>query len=329
MLRKFGLAMSTVILKLSLVLLALFGAGQMVLGTPEALKTTAEETGLYQEVVDGVYENIKNQPNDSGQNLPLNDPEVERIIKNAFSDEVIRENTESIIDGVYSWLRGETHEPTFVVDLSSARDDLAQELSALAATRYAEKEPCTLSQVQNLNTQEINVFELPCRIPGISAEQAGEKVEEEVKNNTEYLSANTYSLNDLSSNQDGEVATGLKNAPVVFQALSMLPWLLAALVAVCAGGILVLSDRKQRGLRTISWTSLAAGVFLLLGALITRWITSNTRLIESDQVQQSFIEIVRNIINIYLEHVMLFAAVYLVVGALGFGLLWIHSKHKT
>lgn len=329
MFKKFALLTSSGLLKVSLLGLALAGAGWMVLGTPDKLKQAADESNIYGGIVDGILESATQEAqNSTDQQLPVNDPKIQQIAKDSFSPETLSTQSEPIIDGIYAWLQGDTNTPQFSVDLTDAKQQFANGIADYAVERYEALPACTLTQMRSMDMNTIDPFTATCRPPQVPSSLVRERVLSEVTSNDAFLQQTNFTAEDLPTDEQGRTAIdNLNAAPGIYQLFRLLPWVLGIASVVLAVLVYVLHDIKKRALRSLGITFLGTGIFLALGALLLTW-SFNQLNPPNDALafQTSLLTFVKSLVYEYNTALMRFYLVYLGVGTVLLLTLWYQNR---
>lgn len=328
MIKSIALFLSSWLLRLSLFSLALVAAGWIVFGTPDKLKQAADESRLYTSVVDSVIDSAKKQkPNDEVQ-LPFDQPELSAIAKKAFPAKFIGQSSESIIDGFYAWLKGETESPKFSVDLSKAKLNLANGLGDYAAKRYKTLPLCTQAQLRKLGG-DVEPLTVKCRLPNLSSSAIRSQVRSEILKSNEFLGDSTFTADDLPKSDDGKTfAENLAKAPLLFKAFKTLPWILGVLSLLLAIGVVLLSKNVQQGLKSVAKTSLWTGVLLLFGALVSNFVLARLGT-SGDALKASLASMTQSLAADYNAALMRFYLPYIILGVGIFIALRLKNRHIT
>lgn len=313
MFKRFLLISSSALLKLTLFSLALAGAGWMVFGTPNKIKQAADDSGLYSSAVDSVLETTKKQALQDNSALPLDQPELVQVAKNAFPPELLSKNSETIINGFYSWLKGDTASPQFSVDLTQAKQDFANGVGDYAVKRYEALPACTYAQLRTMDTN-VDPLSVNCRPPGLLSTTVGEKVRSELLGSDGFLKDTTFTANDLPKAENGKtLAENMSAAPTVFTAFRLMPWVLSLLGLLFATGVLLLSKDKRQGLKTVSITLIGTGIFLMLGSLLISYLFNKMNQ-PKDTFGASAASVAKTLTADYNSALMRFYIVYIVLG---------------
>jgi hypothetical protein len=331
MLKRFGLILSSGLLKITLFSLALAGAGWMTFGTPDNLKKAADESKLYDSAVTNVLDAAKQDAqSQTDTQLPLDDPKLEQVAKDAFPPELLSKNSGSIIDGFYAWLQGKSESPQFSVDLTQAKQQLATGVADYAKQRYEGLPPCTIQQLQAIDPNNVDAFEVNCRVPGLASDTVYQRVLGEIQNSDGFLQDTTFTADDLPKDEQGRSVTdNLAAAPDLYNLFKSLPWILGILSVLFGVGVLFLSETKRRGLRSLGITLLGTGIFLLIGSWLIGWAFKQINNTQGDAFQNSLIDALSSLVNTYNGNLLKFVLAYILVGAGILLALWYQNRQTT
>lgn len=331
MLKKFLFITSSGLLKLSLLGLALAGAGWLTFGTPDNIKKAADESNIYSGLVNGMLESaVQDAQNNTEQQLPITDPKIQQIAKDSFPPETLSKQGDAIINGIYSWLQGKTEAPQFSIDLTEAKQRFANGIADYAVERYEALPPCTLTQMRSMDLNTIDPFTATCRPPQVPSSLVRERVYNEVINSDTFLQETSFTANDLPKDGQGRtIFDTLAAAPAVYSALRLLPWILAAASIVLAGLVYLLHDNKKRAFRSLGITFLGTGIFLAIGALLLTW-SFNLMNPANDALtfQTSLVEMAKALVNDYNAALTRFYVSYLGIGAVILVSLWYLNRSE-
>ncbi len=161
-----------------------FGA---FLGSNERLKNSIAESGIYEKFIDSVIAANATQSAAQSSSIPLDDPKVQEIAKSVFTPVVLKNSLESVLDGLYDWIDGDSSSLKFTVELTQQREVLFDSLSTYAAERLNGLRPCTQVELQTAN-----VFSLDCQPPGFYEEIVKNQVQRDLTN-SDFLKDSKFS----------------------------------------------------------------------------------------------------------------------------------------
>jgi len=309
------------------------------------------KSNFYGQIVDVVLEKAKasadkEQPNgpngptqdkDSGiGSLPINDPAIQAVAKQAFNSQLLQTSVESFLNGSYNWLEGTAKDIDFRIDLTTAKQQLATGLGTYVTNRVAALPVCA----SNPNIEDYDAFSATCRPSVLSAAQAGSEFSANLLKQ-DFLKDPVITADSLKMEDDGSQKTALTSDSKVtavktaYQRSSQLPILLSLIAAVLATGIVLLSVDKLRGIRKASYVFVVTGVILLLiylglGAASTK-LTDKLTLSGSGSPQQTklMIDFGKVIISDVRSAFLPYTIVYLVLGIAGITVVYIIKKRQT
>lgn len=247
--------------------LALFGwvtATSLVLlvGTPVTIKKTLDSSGLYTQLPDIILDQSGSVTN--GQQVAFDDATVRSVVKSSFSATQLKSYSENFIDGTYTWLEGKSPEPTFSIDLSGARTQIAQGVADRAAERLKGLPPCT-----QIPTGSLDPFTIDCLPPGIDINREKQRILNEVLANKDFLPNSHITAATLPKNEQGKTfVQQYAAAPDYFQLLKQSPWWFVILAVLSASAFLWLAHEKRRAIRTLGRMTLATGSFILVPTVL-------------------------------------------------------------
>lgn len=278
-LRQLGLFLAGSLLTFSLFTIVFVMGLLQLVTNPEKVKTIVSDSGIYETVVSGIIEESQKEAakdNKDGENtdeIPLDRPEVKQAIEKSFTPELLQTSTEDFIDGTYRWLNGEVEKPDFRIDLTTAKDNLIDNLGQYAKDRAAELPECKPDEIPG----EVDVFNASCVPPGFNIDDEIAKIKSELASADKdkgFLADPVITADDLGSkDKAGNTSPGstftedFASLPRAYQNLQLAPMFLGGLAVFASGIIILISKSKRKGFRRVAITLIIAGIVLLLGIL--------------------------------------------------------------
>lgn len=300
----------------------------MVFGTADKIKQAAEESKIYDAIVDNLYETAKIEAGGQGTQLPLDDPAIEKAAKSAFSTELIQKNSTQVIDNVYSWLKQDLKTPNFVVDFSEAKVQLADSLAQYAQDRYEGLPECTLAQLRSLNTSS-DLMNIGCRVPLISGDEARNRVKAELLNSPNFLKDTTFTVEDLPKDPQGmTVFEKAADAPRAFGIASALPVILLFVSVLLAIGVVLLAQTKLIAMKSLGLSLTGVGVFLAIDVFIITWLFKQMNSSSVGEFQNSMLALIRNLTDEYVKALLVYCYVFIGTGAALLLASWLIRKRR-
>ncbi|MBI5357401.1 hypothetical protein HZB74_00930 [Candidatus Saccharibacteria bacterium] len=212
--RWFGLTVVGYALIMALFLLANASVFSLVTSNPDKMKTIIAGSGAYDNLPEAIFSSAEEAATQKGQvdqvknEISPNDPDVKKAILESFSPAFLQKSFESGIDGTYSWLNGESAQPTFVIDLSQPKEQLVNKMVDYRLKTVETLPPCNIKQL-NADT---DVFDLNCKPPyTIDAAKIKQQIKDEMAKN--FLK--TFKIHPTQKNIRFVISTyekGIKNA---------------------------------------------------------------------------------------------------------------------
>lgn len=249
----------------SLLLLAVAVSLNHVFGTPEYIKRSLGQSGLYERVVNDVLDQNQAAADQTKEGtLPLDREEVRQAANQAFNPQLLRRSTEPAIDGTYAWLEGQTDKPDFRVDLSAAKTDFANRIGSYIRERLADLPPCTLDNMPTTT----DPFTINCRPPAINFETEIRRLTNQLATSPDYLADPVITPEDVTVRQDGKEVPfyqAADNLPDAFQWMRRAPFVLGLLTVLAAAAVIALSPLRRQGIKRVTVSLVVSGAVLLIG----------------------------------------------------------------
>lgn len=284
--------------------LTLFGFGLLfslhqALGNPDNVKGALRESGIYNSAVSDLL-NQKESSTDPGttDEIPTDRPEVKDAIEKAFPPATVEDKVNAVLDGTYAWIRGDTEQLQFEVDLSDARIELANNLGAYARARAATLPDCPASQPI---TADFDVFNATCKPAGVDLNLVEAQAKHEVLT-SDLLDNSTITANNLTDEAGRTLDERLKGVPQAYSKLVTGLYLSGAMAIALMAGAIFLSPSRRSGSRRVAIIVLGVGV----SSTVLAWVSSfvANQLAEniskndiSNSLQTSLLEIVRILVH--------------------------------
>lgn len=276
-LRRIGIVVCAGLLPLALVTLTWSHVAQNTVKDKEVVKGWLEESKFYDRAILGVLENSEGNVGD----IPLNDPRVQQIVSEAFTSQFLRDSVTAVLDGTYGWLAGETAQPEFSIDIADAKNKLITNIGTYATEQAAQLPPCTQEQLAEFSNG-FDAFSASCLPAGITAEQAGQQLQDELLASQDFLGDTTFSGADLlaTKTENGStVGESLENsgAPEVYQASNTLLLITGVIAGLLVLAIVLLSANRISGLRRSGVILTGTGILIGFSFLITQQIAATAQ----------------------------------------------------
>lgn len=251
-----------------------------VTANKQQVKNILERSILYENLPTIIYDAAVDSSN-TNSTLPLEDPEIRQIALNVFSAEFTRTNIESLLDGTYDWLEGETEQPEITIDLKEAKDKAANKIGVLAQKKAAALPICSSEQLRANNIDNsFDVFVAECISPFVSLASVQNDIQKAFAQTDALVSDTSISIDDIKNSEGQPAINNLQNAPDAFSAAKLIPYAMLVFAGFLAFMLIHFSKDQYSGYKRIARLVGGAGVFLFLlpiiFSLITRSVLNNS-----------------------------------------------------
>lgn len=268
---------------------------------PTMLNLATSSTGVYK----------TNQP--SEQTLQSLAP----VITKSITPKFVQTTTESIIDGTFTWLKGNTPEPFFVIETSAVKAGLQRDTADYLQARLLALPVCAA------NTTTIDPLTTDCRPPQVS-ESVADTAAVELVQSMPLLSAPEISANSLGLSNAISQKQIAKHLPTAYKVSTLLPYIFAAISLACGVIIIFASTLRSKGWKRVGHSFVWAGALLMLAGLLAAALTKRFGTMTlGDATQQQFVFIdtiftpLANTLSISVSlYTLYFGVVYAIIGAL-------------
>lgn len=242
-------------------------AAVVIFGTPNRLEKSLVNANAYQRFIPAVIAS-NSKDGKALSNLPLDDPEVQRIIKQAFPAQDLQLHTQVVIDSFYNWLRGKTPQPEYKVDLSPNVSLLAAGLSNYAFNRLASLPICQQAPT------EVDPFTATCQPKDFDFEGSRTELQSSIEQNGAILPKKLFTVADLPKDKNGKTfVERFHYAPTLYTVAIAAPIVLVGLIPLTALLIVGLSDHKRRTVQQLGFTILSGTLLLVLTPIVFSFAT--------------------------------------------------------
>jgi hypothetical protein len=325
MVKRLGRGLLSQLFKFSIVFLVLTTALVVVFGTPDRLKSSLKDSGLFDSAVDTVLDESQKDQSNKNDEVPLDDPGVRQAVKTAFPADFLEQTSGQFIDGIYGWLQGTTETPQYELNLSDSKKRLASAVGDAAVKRVKSLPNCTAAQLLKIDQDNLDLFRLKCRPPGIDLKAERTKIVRQIASNDDFLKDTHITAADLPKDNGQTVFDKIDAVPNIFSWIQRLPWIMGILAILGASGLILLHDEKRRGIWLVGRNLLVLGILLTIGALIANYLSGHIQFIkveDGNTLQQTMVSVVRSLIMAVNKVIIIFGAIYAAVG--GIIMLFIH-----
>lgn len=248
----------------------LTAALQRTIGEPEQAKQLLNKSGVYQAVIPSQLVDAQ-QANPGLANLPLTNPQVQKVLGNSLDSQKLQAEGDKAVDGIYSWLEGESPQPHIAIDVQPDQQALSTSLGEYAAKHAATLPACIPGQddYSNFAADPISATCLP---PGVTPEIVRDYVMQAVSGNPALAVSTQLNQNDVKLPNGMTIMDTFKEAPVWYQRAQLLPLIFAA-AAVFLMLLLLLILKPAGAARSTAKHLLSVGITLAICAALLAWGT--------------------------------------------------------
>lgn len=313
--RKFMLWLTSAAFNLVLLSTATVFAVVLVFGSPDQIKTSLNDSQIYDKFVSGLVDSLK-PPKDADITIVVDEPAITQAANAAFSAKDIQRHTESIIDSLYRWLEGDTPDLDFKIDLTSNIQVFADNLQASATSHIDSLPLCTTAQEASLISDAIDPFTLDCKPASLSTQNIANQLVESVSGGEGFLSDPVFTVADLQ-NEAGEspFVNARSLTTTMYRYVKSAPYVLVGTVLALAALLVIEHKNKRGGLGIVAGSLVSSGIFLLVGTWIFDKLLSLTNQAESTDVFQNAMSSVATSLNAaFGKVVMITGGLYIIIG---------------
>lgn len=296
-----------------------WGAYQ-TLGSAGPLKSALRESGIYQTGVgDALQQTNKETPEHKQGDIPIDRPEIQQAIKDAFPPQYIQAQSEKALDATYAWLQGETPTLSFKIDLSEAKTRLADNMAAYAQKRLDTLPACTAADL-HASGSDVDVFTTPCVPPGVDKAALAAKAHDEIVGG-DFLKDTTVSADTIKDDQGRPLGNSMQAGPAIYNTIQVGMYVTMGIAGALAAGVVLLSPAWQAGLRRLGIILLAVGGTGIVLSLLTDMgmRQATTAFLEKAQDNQALQEKIMKVVTLLVSdmrgHWVVFSVVLLAAGA--------------
>lgn len=281
-------------------------------GSSGYIKQAIEESGAYEKFVPSIIES--NREAQAASSIPLDDPEVVKIINDAFPPADLKEKSNLIIDNIFAWLQGGKEDASFRVDFTANKSQLGDKLSEYAFTKLAFKDMCRLQPA------EFDPFTTDCRPANFDIFKGQAEFADQIKSTEGFLGNTVLTEKNLPKNKAGKnIFEQYSFAPKLYGWLQKAPYILFGLTIVASIGYVWTETSRRKGFARLSKGIIGNSVTLIVTPIIfgfiIPWVSKGyTTELAGSSAEVLLNDIVNSVSREFDKLIIWFGAILLLVG---------------
>lgn len=266
----FFLFLASVTYMLLLFLTAGMLEARLTLADSTTMKGWLVDSGVYKSVVEEVSKNARIDQQKDSTSARLTTQDITDAAQASFSATSVQRDSESIIDGFYGWLKGDTSSPTFKVDLGARQADFAKVLTDKLEEKINALPACTTTG--KFTAQAFDLFSSDCKPKGVDLTAKLTAFENDIATNSSILPQTVFTGDDLrltgSNGSKQSIGSALSWPPRAYKLLLWGPVCIGILTLVAILSLVFLSSSRRRGLRRAAWGLVFVGTVLVVSGFL-------------------------------------------------------------
>lgn len=288
--RKAGLFIAGALLPLLLFVWGLIFSVYNVLGTPDNIKHALQSSGIYKTFAHDVLQQQQKQDQQSGEEIPLNQPEVQQIVEQAASPEILQREIEKFLDGAYNWISGESEQLTAELNLTDIKAKLTDGLTQHATGRLNSLPVCSSAPS---NIQDFDTFSATCIPKGLDKNAAVNDIRAEVD---KAFSDPVVNQDDIKNDQGKTIEEQLNAIPAAYQNITLALWIGILLILLSTAGVIWLSQTWRAGLKRAGWVFVSIGGLSAAMVILAAWgLGKIVEQLGTDNIQASAVTVLKTL----------------------------------
>ncbi len=325
--RKILIVLVTPVLALSLFLGIITLSLTSYLSSPEKIKQTLSESGIYENLIDNIASEAQKDTKGEVQQekLPLDNPEIKKIISKAFPPEFWQSGADSIVDGVFVWLNGDSENITFIIDLKKPKENFINLTADYAISRADNLPVCTTPDQIGDPDDLINIA---CKPPDFNATEIRQKFVTEAQNSEFFGDSDTFSATNLKSENNKPIEEQFLVVKQGYSLAKQLPYALLTLALLLSLVLLLLHETRLKGIKKLKVIYSSAGISILIFSAIGWVIFKKISLPNikssdlSSELQTNVLSIANSVFDAIFTVLLIGGVIYVLIGIA----LWLISK---
>lgn len=241
-----------------LFILAYFLAFARVTANPAQVKHALAQSGVYKDIPAIIYDNSVDSGATTSASIPLKSSVVRQAAIDTFSPAFVQKSVESVIEGTYGWLDGETNAPQFTIDLKTAKDDFAKSLS----DRLSKLPKCTAKEQARM--KQFDPYASACLPAGTDVRALKKEIYKETANSDNFLKETKIDASTIKDSDGKPLFDSYSDIPKTYQTALKIPYLAALACLLLSTGLVFASRTKKEGAEKVGKILVISGFFVVL-----------------------------------------------------------------
>jgi hypothetical protein len=269
--RRVALVLITPLFIFLLAIIALDFGVLHIAGQPQGVKKILNDSDVYSSLIPDALAQ-SGQISSSKTEIPLNQQVIQDAAKQAFTPQVLKQSSESAVDGIYHWLNGKSSQPDFRIELTQAKVSFADAVANAAGKQAASLPRCPSSGLP----ADFDPFSATCLPRSVTIAEVTNQARNAVLTGKGFLEHPIITADSIKNNHgQSPFATNLKDLPSKFQKIKSTPIIFSLLALLSAVAIVFLSKSHRKAVKHLGFILVTVGILMLIFAYALGWAVSN------------------------------------------------------
>lgn len=228
--------------------------------------TVLSRNNVYEKLVPALLETNKEQSLTVGGDVTLDNPEIQKIISDAFTAQELEEHTNTVVDATYDWLNQDKPVFSFSIDLSSNKTRLAEGLGDYAINRLKSLPVCLEFSFQT------DPFNAICQPSFIDYESERAVLIQQFMNEAGFLGETVITEKSIFKEDNTSFEAEYSNAPIIYSLATVSPVYVSLVLLLLALTVIFASSTKKVGIRKIGKGLVGAGTSLIFFTVLFSFV---------------------------------------------------------
>lgn len=255
-------------------------AGVILYTDRNYVPSVIERNDVYARIIPSLLETNKEQSLTVGGDITLENPEIQKIIKDSIPPEELENYANTVLKSIYDWLSQESSSLNFTIDLSQNKQRLATGLSTYAVNRLQQLPVC------DVQPTETDPFSATCQPKFIDYATEQLKLEKQILNESGILNDPVITEESLfGGDSEQSFQQNYRDVPTYYSLLKGAPIYLGLILLVLALIVIFTSSTKKKGIlkigRGLTGACISLVVFTVIFSFVLPPITGSLPILQS------------------------------------------------